>query len=158
MSPSHLEPQVNTESRLRATVVVICLLAVLLGMGYLVPAPAAHATNPCEIIQYDPDPPIGPPDPMIAGTVYNYSTSAGIEGATMKLYRCQSGSAVYQATDTTDASGDYSFTNLADETWYYVEAVMTGPLSGKSPASGTSNPTAAIGIGDSVTDIDLAFQ
>jgi hypothetical protein len=76
----------------------------------------------------------------------------------MKLYRCDGATPLYLTTDTTDEAGHYSFTNLTPRRYYYVEAALTGPLSGMVPAEGTANPSEPIAIGNSHTDIDFAFE
>jgi len=58
---------------------------------------------------------------------------------------------------TTPSSGAYSFGNLS-QNWYYVEGALTGPLAGKTPASGTSNPTSLIEVGSGVVGLSLAFE
>lgn len=116
-----------------------------------------HASDPCGPIQYDPNPPIGEPERIISGTVRDIS-SGGISGATVMLYQCSSGSGVYQTSTTTSSSGTYSFGSLGGGYWYYVVVPLTGPLTNMTPASGTSNPTAAIGIGNSVSGVNLSFQ
>ena len=106
----------------------------------------------------DPGPPISDPEPNVGGTVIDASNTDGIEGATMKLYRCVSESASLEGSDTTDSNGDYLFEDLTPGYYYYVEALVTGPLQGMQPATGTSNPSEPVGLGDSVTDLDFAFE
>ena len=113
--------------------------------------------NPCDVAN-DPGPPISDPRPNVGGTVTDAGSSAAIEGATMKLYRCVSGSATSEGLDTTDSNGDYVFEDLTPGYYYYVEALLTGPLQGMQPASGTSNPSELVGLGDSVSDLDFAFE
>lgn len=45
-----------------------------------------------------------------------------------------------------------------EEAWYYVEVMMSGPLTGMTVAPGTDNPSALIGIGDGVTDLVFEFE
>lgn len=85
----------------------------------------------------------------------NYDTP--ISGATTELYKCVSGSGVSQGTDTTDGNGYYEFADLDPEEWYYVEAQITGPLTGMSPAPGTKNPSNVVGLGPNTT-INFEFE
>jgi hypothetical protein len=76
----------------------------------------------------------------------------------MRLYRCQEDESVLEASTTTNSNGGYLFADLAPENWYYVEAVMSGPLAGMTPASGTMNPSVLLGLGDSDLGVDFAFE
>lgn len=111
--------------------------------------------DPCASITGKP--PISDPEPTIGGIVTLVPTQV-VSEATMELFRCVSGSGVSQGTVQTNLSGTYLFSDLAPAEWYYVKALMIGPLLGKSPASGTSNPSATAGLGDSVTNLNFAFQ
>jgi len=122
------------------------------------PGPSFASGNPCEAVGFIPDPPIKDPDPEIAGAITDAGTGSPISGVTMKLYRCIGNTALQVATSTTDVAGHYVFSSLPSERWYYVEAVASGPLAGRSPAPDTSNPSAAIGIGESATGVDFGFQ
>lgn len=113
--------------------------------------------NPCSAVASAPKPPIEKPDPDISGQVLDDSDAA-ISGATLELFRCAGSSAVSQGTTTTNVSGQYSFDDLTPEYYYYVEAEMSGPLAGMSPAAGYQNPTDAVGLGDSVTDLEFVFE
>lgn len=136
----------------------VLLLAVLVataaGVGQSV---QVHASGPCDEVFGDPDPPIGGPEPAsIGGNVANDTTSAPIQGATMKLFQCNAqGAATHLATVYTNSSGNYSFASLDTPYWYYVEAVMTGPLYGMTPIG--SNLTSPIGLGDAVSGVDFRF-
>jgi hypothetical protein len=95
----------------------------------------------------------------MGGTVSDAANNnAPIEGAALRLYRCEDETSVLVDSASTDEEGSYLFTDLTPEAWYYVEAVMSGPLTGKSPASGTTNPSALIGLGDSDMAVDFAFE
>lgn len=117
----------------------------------------ALATSPCDSILGDPHPPIGSPEPLIGGSILDASTSTGVSGATVKLYRCQGTSADYVTQTTSNSTGAYSFGSLS-QNWYYVEVALTGPLAGKSPASGTSNPSSLIDVGPGASGLNLAFE
>lgn len=116
-----------------------------------------HASGPCDEVLGNPDPPIADPEPVsIGGNVANDTTSAPIQGATMKLFQCDAqGAASHVATVYTNSSGNHSFTGLDTPYWYYVEAVMTGPLYGMTPMG--SNLSSPIGLGDSVSGVDFRF-
>jgi hypothetical protein len=135
------------------------LAVLLLALGFSThPLTVAHAdTSPCDQVQDDPGDPGPGGEPDIGGTVTNASSLGPISGATMQLYRCDLGVGSYVTSVVTNSSGHYEFGSLA-QAYYYVEAAMTGPLSGKSPASGTSNPSAAIANGDGDLGVDLSFQ
>lgn len=120
--------------------------------------PTAWANDPCDAVANDPNPPVGPPVPDIGGTVLNSSAASPIQGATITLLRCVAGDPIYVAQTTTNSQGDFLFSGIADETWYILEASMTGSLAGKSPTGNTVNPTVPIGLGNSVTNVLLTFQ
>ena len=130
---------------------LLTLCAVLVTAVHM---PSAHAVNPCAAASGDPAPPIG--EPEIAGQI-NLDSSA-VENATVTLYRCDGSTAVSVATDSTDASGSYLFTGLTGSKWYYVEVSLAGPLAGKSPAAGTSNPSDLIEVGAGATGVDFDFE
>ena len=44
------------------------------------------------------------------------------------------------------------------EAFYYVEAALTGPLTGKVPAEGTTNPSVANAVGPGNRSLDFSFQ
>jgi hypothetical protein len=137
------------------------LLGLLLVMGLVLSthprgAGVVAGGNHCD--GTDPGPPISNPRPHVTGAVTDGNNDEAIEGATMKLYRCSSGSAVFVESDTTDSDGAYFFEDLTPGYYYYVEAIMTGPLTGMQPASGTSNPSELVGLGDSVSDLDFTFE
>ena len=106
-------------------------------------------------------PPRTDPEPVVGGEVTDAgSDNSPIENAVMRLYMCNlaTPTPTLVATTETDNEGLYSFPDLTPENWYYVEAVMSGPLASMTPASGTENPSIAVGLGDSVTDLDFAFE
>lgn len=133
-----------------------CCLLALFVVAAEIPVPAA-ATNPCDLVSASPRPPVGPPEPAIAGSILDAATSTGVSGATVKLYRCQSTSAAYVTETTTTSTGAYSFGSLS-QNWYFVEASLAGPLTGKSPASGTSNPSAPIEVWAGISGLNLSFE
>jgi len=116
----------------------------------------ALASSPCDTITGEPRPPAPSPEPLISGTILD-TVNAGVSGATVKLYRCQGTSAVYVNQTTSASTGAYSFGSLS-QNWYYVEVALTGPLAGKSPASGTSNPSSLIEVWQGVAGLNLAFE
>jgi len=122
------------------------------------PALRALAAGPCDDVVGSPGPPGGPGEPDISGHIVDGSTSLGIEGATVRLYRCDGTTPTLVATDTTSASGGYAFLDLDAPEWYVVEAVMTGPLSTRAPADGTVNPTAPIDVGPGQDEVNLEFE
>jgi len=130
--------------------------ALALAAGLAHPDPSRATDNPCLAAEGDPDPPIGQPQPEMKGSVRDHA--AGVEGAIVHLFRCNGATAAQVATTATDVNGQYAFTNLTPGRWYYVEVQMSGPLAGKSLASGTQNPTALIGIGNSATGVDFALE
>jgi hypothetical protein len=119
------------------------------------PAAVSATGNPCEQVNGPAGVPREDPDPLIAGTVTDVMSASGIAGATVNLYRCSGNLGVYVTSATTTSAGQFQFGSL-EQAWYYVEAAMTGPLSGKTPA--TSNPSALIEVGDGNEAVDFAFQ
>ena len=57
----------------------------------------------------------------------------------------------------TDASGHYAFADLS-RAFYYVAAVMEGPLSGLSPAEWCTNPSALVEVGEGDMNVDFSFE
>lgn len=117
-----------------------------------------HAdSTPCDSITGDPNPPIGSPEPDIMGHILA-SNSVGISGATVRLYVCDGSTPSLVASTTTTSGGVYGFPDLDGPAWYFVQAVITGPLAGKTPSEGTSNPTDLIDVGTGATGVDLTFE
>ena len=61
------------------------------------------------------------------------------------------------ATTFTNSTGDYQFVGLT-RAYYYVEAVMTGPLGVLPAAEGHPNPSDPIAVGAGDTTVDFRFQ
>ena len=136
---------------------VLCLLIIFaLGPSFDSQS-SALAGGPCDTVTGDPRPPIGEPEPLIAGTIVDLDAGAGAPGVTVEIYRCVDGSPSLAGSTTTDSSGGFGFTSLGGPSWYYVEVSPTGPLTGLNPASGTSNPTAPIDIGPGDATLYLEF-
>ncbi|MEP7216371.1 MAG: carboxypeptidase regulatory-like domain-containing protein [Anaerolineaceae bacterium] len=135
------------------------IFLILAALASLAPVtgPAVLATSPCDSVTGDPHPPSLPPIPLISGSILDATTNTGVSGATVNLYRCQGTTAVYVTQLTTNSNGEYSFGSLS-QNWYYVVASLTGPLSGKSPATGTINPSSLIGVGTGAQGLSLAFE
>ena len=135
------------------------VLAILLAAMFAAPGTQpAHASDPCDAVASDPEPPGGPIEPIWVGTVLDTSTNTGVSGATVRIYVCANGTPAEVDDTTTDSSGDYSFAVSAGA-YYYVAADIAGPLSGMSVSSGYSNPTDALGLGSGDSaDVDLGFE
>jgi hypothetical protein len=143
-------------SSLSAAARLITALALLAILASTTPSPThtAFATSPCDSATGGPGDPGGDPTPDIGGAVIEVSP---IQGATMQLYRCVSGQGVLVASTTTSSSGTYGF-DVTTAGFYYVQASMTGPLAGLSPASGTSNPSPVIAVTPGDLAVNFAFQ
>ena len=115
-------------------------------------------TTPCDGIINDPKPPDQPSIPDWGGTISNVTSAGGISGATVRLFKCDGGTSTEIDDTTTDSNGDYSFSGFDPGFYYYVKVDMTGPMSGLAPASGTSNPTAALPVGPSQSSVNLGFE
>lgn len=142
-----------------------CLLRVGVCASFALASAATHppnspvqASGPCDAITGDPNPPIGSPEPDIVGHILASGTNVGISGATVRLYRCDGSTPSLVASTTTTTGGVYGFLDLGGPDWYYVQAVITGPLTGKTPAAGSSNPTSLIDVGPGATGVDLTFE
>ena len=123
----------------------------------LAPAAVVYATGPCAQVAGDPgDPGIGT-EPDLAGIVTDLGVPGPVSGATMQLYRCNQGEGTYVSSVTTNSSGHYEFWSLS-EAFYYVEAALSGPLAGKTPAAGTTNPSVADAVGPGDRSLDFSFQ
>ncbi|MEO8082654.1 MAG: SdrD B-like domain-containing protein [Ardenticatenales bacterium] len=86
------------------------------------------------------------------------ATSDGIEGATVRLYRCDELAATLVTSTTTNGQGAYGFTSLAGPKWYFVQAMLTGPLANMTTSQGTANPSALIDVGAGATGVVLSFR
>jgi hypothetical protein len=131
---------------------VLCVaLVVTLPMAW---SPPAEATGPCDNIPYGPPP--DKPDPLIGGQITDAQSAGPIAGATVGLYRCSGTVGVYVTSATTNSGGNYAFASLASG-YYYVEVVLSGPLTGMQPATGTSNPTNLVTVGNGDPAVNLDF-
>jgi len=140
---------------------LLSILSAALLVALVLSGPLAHpalATDPCASAQGDPSPPGGGPEPTIAGTVTNASTSTAIAGASMYLYVCLDETSVAVTSTTTNSAGRYIFSDLDGPSWYYVAAGLTGPLANMVPATGTQNPTPLVDVGEGDEYLDLAFE
>lgn len=133
-------------------------LTALLFVTALLVSPAAADLDPCDDVPGSPDPHIRPPEPLIGGTVIDANSDAGVQGATLGIYRCVSGDATFVQWVTTNEDGDYLSGALTPGYYHYIEALLGGPLEGKSPTDNCSNPSAAIGLGDSALDVAFYFE
>lgn len=140
-------------------------LRLLLAAALLTLLAGAHAPrvlagpgDACAAVQNEVAPPINDPEPNIGGRITDDATSAGVSAASVRLYACDGGSATLVETTTTDSTGDYAFEALTPGVYYVVEVLESGRLAGYGPAAGTANPTAAIPLGPSEMDVDLAFE
>lgn len=134
------------------------LIVLIIGVAAAAPDLTVAASNPCMEVMEESDPPIDRPDPAIMGAVIRFDTEQAIPGATMRVFRCDAGVATLVRQVTTDQEGLYDSGALTPQYYYYVEAVMTGPLEGMSPADGTQNPSEALGLGPSAEDVDFWFE
>lgn len=133
-----------------------CTILTIVASGE--PYTVVHAdSTPCDTITGDPNPPIGSPEPDIMGHILA-ANSVGISGATVRLYVCDGSTPSLVASTTTTSGGVYGFPDLDGPAWYFVQAVITGPLAGKTPSAGTSNPTDLIDVGAGATGVDLTFE
>ena len=142
----------SLSSRVLALLVVVVALAAQPHGG-----PVAFGSDPCANVTEDPGPPSSDPEPAIGGRVKDVGTTSGISGAAMQLYRCVAGSGSLESMTTTNSRGDYGFGPLT-QGWYYVKAVIAGPLVGKSPAVGTSNPSGPVEVGTGDPHVDFEFE
>jgi hypothetical protein len=144
---------------LKRCAILIAWVAVVNGPGGAVLATATADANPCAVIDFDPGPPPIRGQPTAAGRVTDAATGSGIAGATLEINRCVfGGPSEVAAVTTTDGNGNYAFESLLGSEYYFVEAVMLGPLAGLEPAAGTTNPTSAVWLENNVLDLDLRFE
>lgn len=123
------------------------------------PVPLIRATGtPCDSMPYAPSPPAAPGSPYIVGSIVSGASSDGIEGATVRLYRCDDLTVTLVTSTTTNGQGAYGFTGLAGPKWYFVQAMLTGPLKNMTPSQGTANPSALIDVGVGATGVVLSFR
>jgi hypothetical protein len=138
---------------------IASLSLLLLGFQANQPVPQVFASgSPCDAVINAPNPPSVPAEPTFGGTITDAADDSGISGVSLKLYKCTASAATLFSSIQTDSSGDYLFTHLDAGYYYYLEAELTGSLSGMSAATGTLNPTDAIGLSPSASDVDLSFE
>jgi hypothetical protein len=144
---------------LRSTLSIVSLSLLLLSFQTTNQTQLAIAsTSPCEAVNGDPGPPSMPPKPTLGGTVSDHADGSGISAASLKLYKCNAGVATLFSSAQTDSAGSYLFSDLEAGYFYYVEADLTGALSGMSAAGATENPSLAIGLSPSASGVDLSFE
>ena len=117
-------------------------------------------TSPCDPVVHQPKPPAGPPEPDWDGTVYNAATTSGISGVTVRLHQCDGQTSTEVADTTSDSNGEYGFGGGDFDAgfYYFAKCDMSGPLSGMTVASGSSNPTAALPVKPSQSGVDFSFE
>lgn len=118
----------------------------------------ANPDDSCAEVENESNPPIDEPEPDIGGTVTDVDTSTSVSGATVRLYRCSSGTAVLVTSTTTDSSGDFLFQSVSPGKFYVVAVSEAGVLAGHIPAAGTENPSDAISVGPSAMSVDFDFE
>ena len=117
-------------------------------------------TTPCDAVINSPKPPEHDPEPTWGGNVFNATTSSGVQGATVRLFKCN-GTSVTEVDDVlTNSNGDYEFSGggFVPEFYYYAKVDVSGPLAGMSPITSTPNPCVANGVGPNVSDVDFGFE
>lgn len=108
-------------------------------------SPIAHGSwTPCDDVTTAASGPTLPPEPVIAGDVWDADTDSGISGATVKLYRCDVGGPTLVSTKVTSSAGAFGFGAQTGPSWYYVEV---SPISGMDTVPGTSNPSDPVEVG-----------
>ena len=129
------------------------LLSAAVVAASLVPGstPSIHASSPCDDVIDAAKP--GPPTPWdsVGGSVFNTPTVDGVGGATASLFFCDGSSPVLVDTDLTAGDGSYSLDAGSGAGYYFVSISAPGYIS--SP--GTLNPSALVGLGLSVDDINF---
>lgn len=145
-------------SRPLVLVLSLALLAAGRGSGGTFIDRAYATTSPCDGIPGNAGPPVQLPQPYISGTVVNASTSSGISGVDVDLYRCNGTSPVYVSTQATDGGGAFSFTSLSYPYWYYIEIDPSSGPGGLDPVVPTINPSALIEVGDGLAGMTLSFD
>ena len=138
----------------------IFVLAAFSLFAFSAPAvsPVVASGSPCDNVPNSPPgPPTGPDVPLVAGDITDASTGNPITNASVELYQCATSGDVLISTVQTDTNGAYSISGLSAG-YYYVQALYSGPLSGKSPAGATQNPSALIEVGDGDGDLGMSFQ
>ncbi|MCZ7543495.1 MAG: hypothetical protein M5R40_08135 [Anaerolineae bacterium] len=103
----------------------------------------------------------------ISGQVLNNSTSTGIDGVTVEMWRDLTGDGpsaddIQIATTATAGGGNYSFTFGGPDDNYYVsvdETTLPTPPGGWTIAAGDTNPAAlALTVGQTATGVDFAYD
>lgn len=139
------------------SVAVFAWLALISGVGIAGPPAAAAEGNPCDLIEFDPGPPPPRSEPTAGGSVTDTASGSGIAGVTVVLNRCELGAdPVAIAVGTTGLDGRFAFT-APSSGYYFVEAIIAGPLVGRVAASPRSTPPRRSGS-TTMWDLDLSFQ
>ncbi len=143
---------------MKSVLLSLAVLVAFVVVSVAVDSPPAQASNMCLSVEADPDPPIGQPDLVIGGHI-DLEGPGSLEGAKVTLYRCGGTTAILAASANTDSGGGYEFTDdLVEGKWHYVMVSLTGPLAGKRPAAGTTNPSELIAVGYGDDEVDFSFE
>ena len=140
--------------------ILACLLLFAFTRYAGLPAPlVAHAdVDPCAAAAGLPAPPGGHPRPTIGGTVTDATLGVGIQGATVELYRCSGTRSVQFASTTTAPDGAFAFEDLTSGEYYFMAVPLSGPLAGMTPANGVAALSELLGLGESISGLDFAFE
>jgi hypothetical protein len=124
----------------RGLIFLFCAFLVLVPVLDLSSPTSAFASGPCDTIDWGgggstPQ----PPDPDFIGEVLDMTTSAPVQGAEVKIFRCDSSGPTYVGSDYTDATGAFGFDNLQAPEGYYLEVrIGLGPTETSAAYGATS--------------------
>ncbi|MCB0215063.1 MAG: carboxypeptidase regulatory-like domain-containing protein [Caldilineae bacterium] len=142
----------------RSILASLLLLAVARHAGPPVSRVALADSDPCAAVAGLPAPPGGHPRPTIGGRVTDATLGLGIEGVSVELHRCSGTRSVPLANTKTASDGVYAFEGLASGVYYFIAVPLSGPLTGMTPANGVAALSELLGLGESISGLDFAFE
>lgn len=139
--------------RFNNTMVVLALMGLT---SFGAPSMVLGSDGPCagppigSPVPTEPGPPIGSPVPTFSGSVTLADQALG--SASVQLFTCVKGEAVFVAAHSTARDGSFLFDSL-EEGDYFVLASTEGALAGRQVAEDSANPSALYSLGQASVDI-----
>ena len=113
---------------------------VLMSALVLPSAATAFASGPCDSIDWGGGTGPAPPGKLdFIGEILDDASSAPIQGAEVKIFRCDSGGPTYVDNEFTDSGGAFAFESLQVLEGYYLEVLIGPSPAGTSAAYGVTS-------------------